>query len=140
MKKKIIPDLPDLKSLQQEMLCLLEGGHTTVYGLNRCINPRINSIYSLNLYQFLTHKHKYLTNVFRDKGDGRYYIGLKEKDGLWYGAELDQVKEKGSKAKVFSYSSARTKDWEDVTRIWWEEYFKTGASALIKKADTVVNL
>jgi hypothetical protein len=140
MKKKIPPILPDLKSLQEEMLCRLEGGHNTVYGLNRCINPRINPIYSLNLYQFLTHKHKYLTNVFRDRGDGRYYLGLKEKDGRWYGAELSQVTEKGSKAKVFSYTQTRTKDWEDVTRLWWDEYFTIGIPALHKKEDTLVNL
>jgi len=119
-----------MRIAQEDILRKLEGGHCSVYGLNKCINPRVNALYSVNLYQFLTHKHKYLTNVFLDKSDGRYYIGLKEKDGQWSGAELRKVIEEGCKVKVFSYAPVRTKEWEDVTRSWWSEYFSKGANCL----------
>jgi hypothetical protein len=138
MKKPGNSPFSQMKEAQQEMLQKLGGGHIAVLAMNRCISPRVDSKYSMNLYQFLTHKHKYLTNVFLDPENGKYYIGLREADGFWNGAELTDVNKMGSKVKVFSYPIVLTKTWEDVTKIWWKKYFDIGTAIFDFSEQTVL--
>ncbi|MFI5150160.1 MAG: hypothetical protein ACHQRM_10545 [Bacteroidia bacterium] len=115
---------------QEAIKSQLLGGHKSVQAINRCINPRGDAKYSFNLYQFLSHKHKYLTNIFQDSTDGRLYIGLREPDGSWYGAILNEVFSRGSKVRVSSYPSSWTRNWKDITLAWWESYFEHGTHLL----------
>jgi hypothetical protein len=115
---------------QEEIKSQLVGGHIPVQAINRCINPRLDPKYSFNLYQFLSHKHKYLTNIFQDPSDQKIYIGLREPDGAWYGAILKEVFEKGSKVRICSYPKSWTQSWNDITFSWWEGYFNLGTAIM----------
>jgi len=112
---------------QESIKSQLVGGHKPAQAINRCINPRMDAKYSFNLYQFLSHKHKYLTNIFQDPSDQKIYIGLREPDGSWYGAILKEVFEKGSKVRICSYPKSWTQSWVDITLTWWERYFEMGS-------------
>jgi hypothetical protein len=55
-----------------------------------------------------------------------FFIGLRDKNNIWGGAKLMEVFCYGSKTDMFSYGTAITKEWEDVTNKWWQQYLKLG--------------
>lgn len=108
------------------MLAAVVGGDTPIYGVNKLINFRKDDKFSPNLYRFLTYKNKYFTNVFQDPENGRYYIGLRDANGIWIGAKLMAVFCYGAKAETFSYPTRVTVKWNDVTKWFWSKYMEVG--------------
>ena len=101
------------------------GGDIPIHGINKEINYRKNPKYSPNLYRFLTYKDKYYTNIFQDS-KGIYYIGLRDKNNIWCGANLMNVFCMGGRADCFSYATSITEKWKDVTKWFWEKYLIEG--------------
>lgn len=105
---------------------LYVGASTPVYGINKRINFRLDNKFSPNLWKFLTYGNKHLTNVFKDERTGYYYIGLRDKNGIWVGAMLMSVFCVGNKAETFSMATSITKQWIDVTDWFWKKYLEVG--------------
>jgi len=106
---------------------ILVGGSIPAYGINKLINPKKDDKFSTNLYKFLTYgKNKVFTNVFQSKETGYLYFGLRDDNGIWIGTEVMAVFCKGTEAQCFSYPTSVTKNWEDVTRLFWSKYLELG--------------
>ena len=102
------------------------GGNVPAYGLNKFINPKNDDKFSPNLYRFLTYRKRHLTNVFQDTKTGSYYIGLRDENGIWIGAQLMAVFCFGGRAETFSYPTSVTIKWKEVTEWFWTKYFEVG--------------
>ena len=123
INSKEIQRKPELYTL---LPAVVVGGDTPAFGINQLINFRKEEKYSPNLWKFLTYKNKYFTNIFQDPKTGYYYIGLRDKNGIWCGANLMRVFCVGNKAETFSYAISTTKKWNDVTKWFWNKYLSVG--------------
>jgi hypothetical protein len=105
---------------------VVRGGDIPAYGINKIINFREDGKFSPNLYKFLTYGNKHLTNVFQDPKTGYYYIGLRDKNGIFIGAMLMRVFCVGNDAETFSMATSITKTWSEVTDWFWRKYLEVG--------------
>jgi len=110
---------------------LYKNSQTPMWGINKYCNPKKNSIYSQNLYRWLTYSNqKLFTNIFIDK-DGVYYIGLLD-NGFFHGCQLMRVLGKGAYAKAFCYPPKYTSGFKDITKQFWIKYLAQGKAAYPK--------
>ena len=113
--------------------CIYHHQSRPMFGLNKLTNPSIDEKYSKNIYRWLTYGNKKLyTNIFKDKRNGVYYIGLREDNGIWCGTHLMAVACNGTSAKTFSYPTNITKKWEDVSVKFWTRYLRMGKRGFLK--------
>lgn len=111
---------------QKKLPEIVKGGNIPAYGINKMVNFREDVKFSPNLWKFLTYRNKHLTNVFKDEQTGYYYIGLRDENGIWIGAQLMRVFCVGNKAETFSMATSITKKWTDVTEWFWQKYLSVG--------------
>lgn len=104
----------------------IRGESIPLFGISKFVNPRKNSKFSPNFHRFLSYSNKHLTNVFQDPESGYYYIGLRDENGIWIGANLMRVFCVGNSAKTFSYATSVTKKWNDVSDWFWKTYLEVG--------------